>query len=171
MKQKDHFLHYITVNSLHPNGQLLQLLQETEPSAAAAPLTTDTPQNGTAEEEEKTPAEEKVLDPPPKEQAPVDEGPGPSLEVPPLPLPDIDATLDRYLDALKAVIPVDQMAETEKLVTEFRQNDDLKQRVDRALEERSQKKQNWVGWMLLKSLNLEKGVVSFGRKSHGGSYH
>ena len=67
-----------------------------------------------------------------------------SLEVPPLPLPDIDQTLDRYLDALKAVIPEPELEQTREMVQEFRSDVDLKQRVDAALIDRSKQMENWV---------------------------
>ncbi len=61
-----------------------------------------------------------------------------------LPLPGIEATLKRYLDAVETFTPPDQFESTKKHVEEFMADSEKMAAIQKFLEERFNTEENWV---------------------------
>lgn len=65
--------------------------------------------------------------------------------LPPLPVPPLQQTLDRYLLALQPIISPEELSHTRELVAEFRKPGGVGERLQKGLERRARKTENWVG--------------------------
>lgn len=66
--------------------------------------------------------------------------------LPHLPVPPLQQTLDRYLLALQPIISEEELNHTQELVAEFRKPGGVGERLQKGLERRAKKTENWVGW-------------------------
>lgn len=66
--------------------------------------------------------------------------------LPHLPVPPLQQTLDRYLLALQPIISEEELNHTQELVAEFRKPGGVGERLQKGLERRAKKTDNWVGW-------------------------
>lgn len=66
--------------------------------------------------------------------------------LPHLPVPPLQQTLDRYLLALQPIISEEELSHTQELVAEFRKPGGVGERLQKGLERRAKKTENWVGW-------------------------
>ena len=67
-----------------------------------------------------------------------------SEPIPKLPLPDLPATLERYLDALKAVVSEEELQRVEGQVKALLEDEVAKDKIMAVLKERGEKEENWV---------------------------
>lgn len=65
--------------------------------------------------------------------------------LPHLPVPPLQQTLDRYLLALQPIISPEELSHTQELVAEFRKPGGVGERLQKGLERRARKTENWVG--------------------------
>lgn len=68
--------------------------------------------------------------------------------LPTLPVPPLQQTLDRYLLALQPILCEEELDQTQKLVEEFRKPGGVGERLQKGLERRARKNENWVGGKL-----------------------
>lgn len=67
-----------------------------------------------------------------------------SQDLPSLPVPDLHKTLDRYLSALKPVIPVAQFEQTKRTVEHFVEPNGEGERLQAILQQYAHQTDNWV---------------------------
>lgn len=65
--------------------------------------------------------------------------------LPHLPVPPLQQTLDRYLQMLQPIISEEELNHTQELVAEFRKPGGVGERLQKGLERRAKKTENWVG--------------------------
>uniref|UniRef100_A0ACB8F174 Uncharacterized protein n=1 Tax=Sphaerodactylus townsendi TaxID=933632 RepID=A0ACB8F174_9SAUR len=75
--------------------------------------------------------------------------------LPALPVPPLQQTLDRYLLALQPVISKEELSHTNQLVEEFRKPGGAGERLQKGLERRARKHENWLSDWWLKTAYLE----------------
>uniref|UniRef100_A0A670ZEP5 Carnitine O-acetyltransferase n=1 Tax=Pseudonaja textilis TaxID=8673 RepID=A0A670ZEP5_PSETE len=75
--------------------------------------------------------------------------------LPHLPVPPLQQTLDRYLLALEPVISEEELSHTKDLVREFRKPGGVGDRLQKGLERRARKNENWLSDWWLKTAYLE----------------
>ena len=61
-----------------------------------------------------------------------------------MPLPDVPATMVRYLDAVKAIVSEKEFQKAKKHVDQFLEDKETISAIDKILQERSDKMDNWV---------------------------
>ncbi|XP_044848332.1 carnitine O-acetyltransferase isoform X2 [Mauremys mutica] len=75
--------------------------------------------------------------------------------LPCLPVPPLQQTLDRYLLALQPIISEEEWTHTKGLVDEFRKPGGVGERLQKSLERRARKTENWLSDWWLKTAYLE----------------
>ncbi|XP_049688797.1 carnitine O-acetyltransferase isoform X2 [Accipiter gentilis] len=75
--------------------------------------------------------------------------------LPHLPVPPLQQTLDRYLLALQPIISEEELNHTQELVAEFRKPGGVGERLQKGLERRAKKTENWLSDWWLKTAYLE----------------
>uniref|UniRef100_A0A8C3Q9Q2 Carnitine O-acetyltransferase n=1 Tax=Geospiza parvula TaxID=87175 RepID=A0A8C3Q9Q2_GEOPR len=75
--------------------------------------------------------------------------------LPHLPVPPLQQTLDRYLLALEPIISPEELSHTQQLVAEFRKPGGVGERLQKGLERRARKTENWLSDWWLKTAYLE----------------
>ncbi|XP_039361940.1 carnitine O-acetyltransferase isoform X2 [Mauremys reevesii] len=75
--------------------------------------------------------------------------------LPHLPVPPLQQTLDRYLLALQPIISEEEWTHTKGLVDEFRKPGGVGERLQKSLERRARKTENWLSDWWLKTAYLE----------------
>ncbi|XP_059721057.1 carnitine O-acetyltransferase isoform X1 [Haemorhous mexicanus] len=75
--------------------------------------------------------------------------------LPHLPVPPLQQTLDRYLLALQPIISPEELSHTQQLVAEFRKPGGVGERLQKGLERRARKTENWLSDWWLKTAYLE----------------
>uniref|UniRef100_A0A452IM35 Carnitine O-acetyltransferase n=1 Tax=Gopherus agassizii TaxID=38772 RepID=A0A452IM35_9SAUR len=75
--------------------------------------------------------------------------------LPHLPVPPLQQTLDRYLLALQPIISEEEWTHTKGLVDEFRKPGGVGERLQKGLERRARKTENWLSDWWLKTAYLE----------------
>ena len=73
------------------------------------------------------------------------------LQPPKLPLPDIPATLKRYLNAVETFTPSEDLEKTNKYVDQFLQDEEKTKEIMTFLEKKNEVEENWVGLHLTDS--------------------
>uniref|UniRef100_A0ABM5F761 Carnitine O-acetyltransferase isoform X2 n=1 Tax=Pogona vitticeps TaxID=103695 RepID=A0ABM5F761_9SAUR len=76
-------------------------------------------------------------------------------ELPALPVPPLQQTLDHYLLALQPIISEEELSHTRALVEEFRKPGGVGERLQKGLERRARKQENWLSDWWLKTAYLE----------------
>ena len=64
--------------------------------------------------------------------------------LPRLPVPPLQQTMDKYLNAIRPLVNDDQFEQTRKLVEEFRKPGGIGEKLQEKLVERSKTEDNWV---------------------------
>lgn len=64
--------------------------------------------------------------------------------LPRLPVPALQQSLDRYLKALQPIVSEEEWAQTRQLVEEFQASGGVGERLQKGLERRARKTENWV---------------------------
>ncbi|XP_077162991.1 carnitine O-acetyltransferase isoform X3 [Paroedura picta] len=75
--------------------------------------------------------------------------------LPSLPVPPLQQTLDRYLLALQPIVSEEELSHTRQLVEEFRKPGGVGERLQKGLERRARKHENWLSDWWLKTAYLE----------------
>ncbi|XP_015266890.1 PREDICTED: carnitine O-acetyltransferase, partial [Gekko japonicus] len=75
--------------------------------------------------------------------------------LPSLPVPPLQQTLDRYLLAVQPIISEEELNHTRQLVEEFRRPGGVGERLQKGLERRARKHENWLSDWWLKTAYLE----------------
>eukprot|EP00076_Gallus_gallus_P046751 XP_415478.3 carnitine O-acetyltransferase isoform X1 [Gallus gallus] len=75
--------------------------------------------------------------------------------LPHLPVPPLQQTLDRYLLTLQPIISEEELNHTQELVAEFRKPGGVGERLQKGLERRARKTENWLSDWWLKTAYLE----------------
>ncbi|KAJ7414160.1 Carnitine O-acetyltransferase [Willisornis vidua] len=75
--------------------------------------------------------------------------------LPHLPVPPLQQTLDRYLLALQPIVSQEELSHTKELVAEFRKPGGVGERLQKGLERRAKKTENWLSDWWLKTAYLE----------------
>ncbi|NWS49864.1 CACP acetyltransferase, partial [Probosciger aterrimus] len=75
--------------------------------------------------------------------------------LPHLPVPPLQQTLDRYLLALQPIISEEELNHTQELVAEFCKPGGVGERLQKGLERRAKKTENWLSDWWLKTAYLE----------------
>ncbi|XP_064027298.1 carnitine O-acetyltransferase isoform X4 [Pogoniulus pusillus] len=77
------------------------------------------------------------------------------VALPTLPVPPLQQTLDRYLLALEPIVSREELSHTQQLVAEFRRPGGVGERLQKGLERRAKKTENWLSDWWLKTAYLE----------------
>ena len=64
--------------------------------------------------------------------------------MPKLPVPELNSTLQLYLESIKAICSKEQYEKTKKIVEEFKKPGDEGEYLQKKLQERADVKDNWV---------------------------
>ncbi|XP_053138335.1 carnitine O-acetyltransferase isoform X2 [Hemicordylus capensis] len=75
--------------------------------------------------------------------------------LPSLPVPPLQQTLDRYLLALEPIISGEELSHTKELLEDFRKPGGVGERLQKGLERRARKHENWLSDWWLKTAYLE----------------
>uniref|UniRef100_A0A8C9F196 Carnitine O-acetyltransferase n=1 Tax=Pavo cristatus TaxID=9049 RepID=A0A8C9F196_PAVCR len=75
--------------------------------------------------------------------------------LPHLPVPPLQQTMDRYLLTLQPIISEEELNHTQELVAEFRKPGGVGERLQKGLERRAKKTENWLSDWWLKTAYLE----------------
>ncbi|XP_028571917.2 carnitine O-acetyltransferase isoform X1 [Podarcis muralis] len=75
--------------------------------------------------------------------------------LPCLPIPPLQQTLDRYLSALQPIISEEELSHTRELVQDFLKQGGVGERLQKGLERRARKHENWLSDWWLKTAYLE----------------
>ncbi|XP_038600981.1 carnitine O-acetyltransferase isoform X1 [Tachyglossus aculeatus] len=75
--------------------------------------------------------------------------------LPRLPVPPLQQTLDHYLTALQPIVSEEEWSHTKKLVDEFRSSGGVGDRLQKSLERRARKTENWLSEWWLRTAYLE----------------
>lgn len=83
--------------------------------------------------------------------------------LPRLPVPPLQQTLDRYLKALQPIVSQEEWAQTKRLVDEFQASGGVGERLQKALEHRAKKLENWLSdwWLQTAYLQYRQPVVIY----------
>ena len=74
------------------------------------------------------------------------------FQPPKLPLPNIEMTLKRYLDAVETFTPPDQFSATSKLVQDFLDDQQKVKAIMDLLRQKENKEESWVSYMYSNSM-------------------
>ena len=74
------------------------------------------------------------------------------FQPPKLPLPNIEMTLKRYLDAVETFTPPDQFSATSKLVQDFLDDQQKVKAIMDLLRQKENKEESWVSYMYSHSM-------------------
>lgn len=86
--------------------------------------------------------------------------------LPRLPVPPLQQSLDHYLKALQPIVSQEEWAQTKQLVEEFQTSGGVGERLQKGLECRAKKSENWVS---VKGAGTLNGVVVEGMLKEGSS--
>ncbi|XP_066466692.1 carnitine O-acetyltransferase [Tiliqua scincoides] len=75
--------------------------------------------------------------------------------LPTLPVPPLQQTMDRYLLALQPIVSEEELTHTRALVEDFRKPGGVGERLQKGLERRAKKRENWLSDWWLKTAYLE----------------
>ncbi|XP_066569268.1 carnitine O-acetyltransferase isoform X1 [Amia ocellicauda] len=75
--------------------------------------------------------------------------------LPKLPVPPLRQTLERYLRALQPIVSAEELAHTQQLVEEFQSSGGVGDRLQKGLERRAKKTENWLSDWWLNTAYLE----------------
>jgi len=75
--------------------------------------------------------------------------------LPRLPVPALHQSLDRYLKALQPIVSEEEWAQTKQLVEEFQTAGGVGERLQKGLERRARKTENWLSEWWLKTAYLQ----------------
>ena len=81
------------------------------------------------------------------------------LQPPKLPIPDIPATLKRYLNAVETFTPSDDLEKTTKYVDQFLQDEDKTKEIMAFLEKKNEAEENWVCMFTLVDFTASPSLV------------
>ncbi|XP_055964870.1 carnitine O-acetyltransferase isoform X1 [Sorex fumeus] len=83
--------------------------------------------------------------------------------LPRLPVPPLRQTLDHYLKALRPIVSHEEWAQTKQLVEEFQTSGGVGERLQRGLERRAKKSENWLSdwWLQTAYLQYRQPVVIY----------
>lgn len=73
--------------------------------------------------------------------------------LPKLPVPPLNQTCARYLGSLEPLLCEEEMAHTRKLMKEFLRPGGVGERLQKSLERRARKTENWVRWCAINHFN------------------
>ncbi|KAF6723425.1 Carnitine O-acetyltransferase [Oryzias melastigma] len=81
--------------------------------------------------------------------------------LPTLPVPPLQQTCERYIAALEPITDVDDLRHTKKLVEEFQKTGGIGERLQRSLEKRARRAENWLSdwWVQVAYLEYRMPVV------------
>ncbi|XP_012627644.1 carnitine O-acetyltransferase isoform X2 [Microcebus murinus] len=83
--------------------------------------------------------------------------------LPRLPVPPLQQSLDHYLKALQPIVSEEEWAQTKKLVDEFQASGGVGERLQKGLERRARKTDNWLSewWLRTAYLQFRQPVVIY----------
>lgn len=81
--------------------------------------------------------------------------------LPTLPIPPLQQTCERYISALEPIVEVDELMHTKELVDEFKKAGGVGERLQKSLEKRARKTENWLSewWVQVAYLDYRLPVV------------
>ncbi|XP_049415888.1 carnitine O-acetyltransferase [Epinephelus fuscoguttatus] len=81
--------------------------------------------------------------------------------LPTLPVPPLQQTCERYISALEPILEMDELTHTKELVDEFKKAGGVGEKLQKSLEKRAQKTENWLSewWVQVAYLDYRLPVV------------